>query len=484
MDYRKFFNSAALPRMKGNAVSFFILIVTACLLSSCEKADFGELDEEEESKAEQASLTIKTRANSAEDGEVSYPVKVYVLDSDGKCVGFSQLDSKTDELKFSLEKGTYDVYAIAGASEDGYDLPSKDNVSPTSKIALRDNMEHDDLMTSSDNVVLAKGEKNTLTLAMTRRVAEIESINLEGLPSEVTAVEVTLSPLAKYLLLNGSYSEETTSKTISLTKNSDNGTWTNNSGIYILGSTTNISIKVAITASGSKSSYTSNYKGKVEANHKLTINGKFDNNYITLEGVLTGAKWDEPVTIDFEIGKDVDADDNQINQDDDSDQDDNNSTQTGNAPRVGSLYDNCIVVKSTSSGSSTTVTLMTIDEYNKLSYSSSQKGKNNEKFQAEIASCIDETLAFFGDDKLRLPSYEELEYVYNNRETINEYIENIDINAPLVELKGGSWYCGYYYLADDGNIYVYTIDGNIEQEPNPNRVTYKVRGFKTLTFTD
>lgn len=463
----------------------FVLLLIVGVFASCEKADFGDEEEEEVSKANQTLLKVKTRANSSEDVEVSYPVNVYVMDSKGTCVDYSQLDSESDVLEFSLEKGTYQVYAIAGASEDSYNVPSKDNATPSSKFVLLDNMEHGDLMSANDNVVLTKGESNTLVLTLSRRVAKIESISMEGIPVNATAVEVTLSPLAKYILLDGSNSEETISKTIQLTYNSSTGLWTNTLGYFITESNSNISIKVSITLDGAKNSYTCNYKGKVEANHKLTINGKFVDNDMSLQGVLTGAKWDDPVSIDFEVNADGSSDSNSPSQDDNTGQeDDNDDPQSGNAPSVGSLYDNCVVVKSSKSGSSTTVTLMTIDEYNKLSYSKSQKGKDNAKFQAEIASCVEETFAFFNDDKLRLPSLEELEFVYDNREAINGYIEDIDVNASLIELKGGAYYCGYYYLADDGYIYVYTLDGQIEKEPNPNRATYKVRGFKTLTFTN
>lgn len=477
--------NTALVSLWTNVVLFLVI----SLLSACENIDYSELEEEGDTKVEQTSLKIKTRANSAEDGEVSYPVNVYVMNSSGTCVDYSQLDSSTDELKFSLEEGTYTVYAIAGATEDCYELPSKDNATSNSNVVLSDNMEHGDLMTASDNVVLTKGETNTLTLSMTRRVAMIESINLTGLPSDATAVDVTLSPLAKYIRLNGSNSEETTSKTISLSLNSTTGTWTNRSGIFITESTSNISIKVSINISGTKASYTSNYKGKVEANHKLTINGTYSDNNVSLQGVLTGVVWDDPITINFELGEDANSDSDSHTQDDtngnnDSDNDDSDTTQTGNAPSVGTSYDNCVVIKSTTSGSSTIVTLMSIDEHGKLSYSKSQKGKDNEKFQAEIAACIESTMTFFEDDNLRLPTIEELEYVYNNRETINAYIEDIDMGASLIELKAGGWYCGYYYKADDGYIYVYTLDGQIDDEPNPNRTTYKVRGFKTLTFTN
>lgn len=486
MSYKggRLFNKAALPLWAFNALSVFFI----CLLASCEKPNFEDLEESENgtSEVKQASLTVKTRT-SEETEKVSYPVRVYVMNDKGTCVDMSQLDSSSDILKFSLDAGSYDIYAIGGADEDSYELPSKDKATQTSQIALRDGATQGDLMASNNHITLTKGEKNNLVLAMTRKVSKIESIKIENIPSDVTAVEVTISPLVKYIQLDGSNSEESSYVTFPLSPTSTSGTWSNNTGIYITESTSNITIKVGVTVSGSKESYSCSYGGKVNANHKLTINGKFNDNTVALSGVLTGAKWGDPMNIDFEINGET-TEDNGGSSNDNDDSDSGSDSQDSNAPGLGALYDNCVVIKSVRSGSSTTNTLMTLDEYNKLSYSKSQKGKDNSKFQAAISECVESTLAFYDDDQLLLPTLEELKYVYDNIDAINKYIDNINTEKgreyPDVVKKAGSYYCGYYYRADDGNIYVYTIDGQTDEEPNPNRATYKVRGFKTVTFTN
>lgn len=467
----------------------FLLLIAWGGVVSCEKPDFADDDDDIDSgsSSKLASLTVKTRGAVNEDGEmlVSYPVNVYVFDDSGKCIDSSVLDGESDKLSFSLNEGTYNVYAIGGADEESYSLPTKDKAQATSAVALNANMENGDLMAAGGNVILKKGEKNTLTLNFTRKVALIESMAIDGLPSGTTAVEVTLSPLAKYIQLDGNTSEETSSKTFVLNETSTEGSWSCPSTHYVTESTEDLTIKVNVTIGGIKTSYSSNYKGKLEANRKVSIKGHFDEDSMTLEGVLAGAKWGDPLVIDFNVNNSSSSDDSGSSSGDDASDNDGDDTPIyGNAPKVGSLYDNCVVIKAVSSDKSTTVTLMSLDEYNKLSYSKSQKGKDNEKFQAAISACVDETLAFYDDESLRLPTLTELEYIADNRETINEYIENVSNNSPLIEQKGGAYYCGYYYRDDDGNIYVYTLDGQIDKEPNPNRVTYKVRGFKTLSFTE
>lgn len=476
-------NSAALVLLRTNAVLFCFAIAVVCSLVACEKADFSEWDDEEEnsSSVETSSLTVVTRSD--EDEEVSYPVSVYVMDDAGKCVDLKQLDSANDELQFSLSAGTYNVYAIAGADEESYELPTKDNAQKSSEIKLRDDMEHGDLMTSSDNVVVTKGEKNTLTLTMSRKVSEVEAVKIEGVPSDATAVEITLSPLVKGICLDGSNSEGTTSKTLSLSKSSTSGTWVTTSTSYILESTSNLTIKVGMTIDGSKYSYTCNYKGKVEANHKLTLNGTYNDNTVTLQGVLTGAKWGDPVIIDFEIGGENTNDNGSSDEDNKNTGDD---TQSGESTSVGFVYDNCLVIKSVTSGSTTTLTLMAGEEAEALSYSKSKKGVDNALFQQAISECVNETFAsLYSDSELRLPTEEEVKYLADNVDEINDNIDKLEESGVYdiwnIPLKVGSTKCGYYYKADDGNIYVYTLTTDvIDKEPNPNRKSYRLRGFKTV----
>lgn len=474
-------NSAALVLFRTNAALLCVALAVVCSLVACEKADFADWDEEEDGNSvETSSLTVLTR--SGEDEKVSYPVNVYVMDDAGKCVDLKQLDSASDELKFSLSAGTYDVYAIAGADEESYELPTKDNAQKSSEVKLREDMEHGDLMVSSDNVVVTKDEKNTLTLTMSRKVSEVEAVKIEGVPSDATAVEITLSPLVKNIRLDGTNSDETTSKTFPLIKSSTNGTWVTTSTGYILESTSNLTIKVGMTIDGSKSSYTCNYKGKVEANHKLTINGTYNNNTVALQGVLTGAKWGDPVTIDFEVGGENNNDNSSSEEDNKNTGDD---TQKEGSTSVGSIYDNCLVIKSATNGNTMTLTLMAGEEDEKLSYTKYDNCDDNAEFQQGLLKSVNTALtSLYSDSELRLPTEEEVKYLADNVEEINDNINKLEDSGVFdiwnIPPKVGAYVCGYYYKANDGNIYVYTLDKQIVKEPNPNRKSYRLRGFKTV----
>ncbi len=119
------------------------------------------------------------RAGNAAEGEeayISYPANIYVFDSGDACVATTKLASGSDEISLKLPEGTYGVYAVAGADDVCYALPTKANASKSSAISLNPGSVHSDLMSANNTVSLAYGEENTLTLSLERKVMLIESV--------------------------------------------------------------------------------------------------------------------------------------------------------------------------------------------------------------------------------------------------------------------------------------------------------------------
>jgi len=79
-----------------------------------------------------------------------------------------------------------------------------------------------------------------------------------------------------------------------------------------------------------------------------------------------------------------------------------------------------------------------------------------------------------------------VKYIDDNIDDINAKIESLGTSGiTSIEVKNGRYYCGYFFTSDDGNVYVYELGGgDINKSPGTDRVTYKVRGFATIKFTD
>lgn len=460
----------------------FLLVSALSLLFSCEKAYV--LDEGgDKPSSGSGQMTVRTSARvSGESGGtdyVSYPVNVYVMNSEGKCVALRQIPSSDFELKLELEAGNYDVYAVSGT--DNYSLPSADNATKNSTIETLSGKGHGDLMTASNHVELAKDEENRLTLQMERRVMQVQSVTLNNIPDDVTAVQLTMSPLYKGVLLGGGYTDGSSSHTFDLVRQSDGKTWKSASSEYLLEAKENITLKVSLTRADGVTSYSYASSESLLANYKVNITGNFVNeDAISLSGTIKGEDWAGTVTMNFDI------DQNNTSGEGGGSEPEEPEVLHGGAPAQGTLYKGCFVLKTSSTANSTAVTLITPTEQNRIKVSSSKEEENVKSSIRENTAVALASIAVASVTGWRLPSEAEMAYVDENLDEINEQIEALGSSGVTTFVaKKGAYACGYFFNASDGNIYVYKLGGGeIDTTPGSERATYKVRGFATVTFTE
>lgn len=334
-------------------------VIVWCLMA-CEKMTLPEHEGEANS-----SLQVCTRIGEGNEGAViNYPVYVYVFKGED-CVALQTISSESQMLNIALTEGTYSVYAIGGASEDNYVLPTQETATPSMAITLKEGKSHGDLMMAKSNVTLVDGGTNTLTLGMERKIMELKSVVLNNIPSAATAVSVTISPL--WQQLEGiTYAEQEGEATIALTKQENERTWTLANTQYLLppsGNTLTIAVNI-VTPNGTKT-YTYNNTEALESAGKLNIQGTYTEAVgVTLTGTITGATWKSEKTISFEFNEsgsqtaDTNTGNDSGNDTNTGNENNNNDIITGTIPTVGSTYQTCYVLAVTDKGSYSEVLLL------------------------------------------------------------------------------------------------------------------------------
>ncbi|MBQ8712100.1 MAG: FimB/Mfa2 family fimbrial subunit [Prevotella sp.] len=279
-------------------------------------------------------LCIATRSD--EGKAIATPVRIYVFNSDDKCVKMEVFTEATNSFTAKLPAGDYSVYAIGGADPVRLALPSEDNATKTSTLSLQNGASFSDLMTANANVTLVANGTNSLTLGMQRKVIMIQSITIMDVPTDATSVSVSISHTYQNILLNGSYTGEEGTFSCELSKQADGTTWLYDTpNTYLLPSVGAPTISVTI---GSKT-YSYTCQQALEANHKLTIEGKYCDNMFTLSGTITGATWDSEQTIRFQFN--TDGTSQTVSEPTHS-----GSESSSNIPETGTLYHNTYFVLS------------------------------------------------------------------------------------------------------------------------------------------
>lgn len=356
-----------------NKKSFILLSALAVLgLTACEKGidDLGEgMSPSPTGQVANSVLQVRTRGTSpSEEAKISYPVQVYVMQGD-VCQAVQTIGDEGQTLNIPLTEGTYTVYAVSGASATDYDLPTVDDATSTSAIALKEGKALGDLMAAQATATLVDGGTNTVTLGLQRKTMLMQDITIKQVPTAATAVSVTIAPLWQNITVGGSYSGASGSRTIALTKQDDNRTWQLNSligegtseSLHLLPpSSQPASISVNFTIGGATKTYTYACSDQLEAGYKINIDGTYTEAVgVNLTGTITGATWLGERTISFEFDENGS---NGVNGDDPSEPTQPNSPSS-DIPSVGSTYKGCYVLAVTTiDANSAELTLLSPNE--------------------------------------------------------------------------------------------------------------------------
>lgn len=400
-------------------------------LTACEKGLEDETAVSPTGQVGNSVLQVRTRSGGMAGSEatVAYPVTVYVFAGE-ECRAVQTIGDEGQTLNIALTEGTYSVYAVGGASAEDYVLPSADEATVTSAIALREGKAHGDLMAAMATATLTDGGTNTVTLGMARRTMLIQDVVLRKIPTAATAVSVTIAPLWQSLTVGGGFAVASSSHTIALTRQEDGRTWQNAANAYLLPpSSQPASVSVNITIDGATKTYTYSCSDQLEAGYRINIDGTYTEAVgVNLTGTITGSTWLGERTISFKF------DENGSSAADDGNGGDNGNNDTpGNAegfPAVGSTYQGCYVLKSivADDGQSAELTLLSPNE------TTIGKAYNDVSFIGHpevLEVLIDEKLAEADVDGIsdwRLPTYDELNIIYASLDAINMAFES-DVSA-------------------------------------------------------
>lgn len=249
----------------------------------------------------QSLLRVQTRsATPPQEGQV------YVFNSLGDCVRLLSTDESGQLASTNLVAGDYTVCAIGGEDLSAYTLPDQDVASVSSVITLAEGEEMTDLFMTSSDVTLTEGNASNLELELERQVIMIKEVSIKQVPTDVTKVEVSISPLHEGIQLDGTFTEAHTSLTLDLTKSSDNKTWTNGENQpYGFPSDGNPTITISFTLSNGVKTYSYQASEPFAANHQVVLEGTYSEAQdAILSGTLIAKAWEADKSESFEFNED------------------------------------------------------------------------------------------------------------------------------------------------------------------------------------
>lgn len=384
--------------MKNPQTLVVILFSVLCVFwSSCQKVS-------EESVTDSTQL-LKIKPRSSGNVQIDYPLYLYAFDGNGTCSASQIIRQAGDTISLKLAPGEYRIVAFSGVS-GGYIIPDKPNA--LEEITLQSTYgATTPMMMGKADVTIGK-KATTLNITLTYAVTVV-SVALNGVPDEVSAVQLTLSPMYGALCMNGEYSNE--SYKIEIPCKQETGSkWAADSVYAFPGSGNQTVFSILVTQKdNTQTTYAYTYQGKPEANRPFNVSGNYTGS-VMVGGEILVEGWGTPIDVEFDFG--TTSNDNT-----------NNNPSDGGDIQVGKIWNNGIVVENKEG----TVLLMSLGEwqcYSKelaetleehavdgwLLPNESQARLLNSTFQGESLTALNETLEAEGYDIINV----DKRYLYDN----------------------------------------------------------------------
>ncbi len=137
-------------------------MMAAMMLAACSKDVADELIGTSENTPTQTNSLLQVRTRGSDETTIGYPIQIYVF-KDDDCQAVQTIADADQSISIALAEGTYAIYALGSVSTADYTLPSKDEATPTSAVALNEGRTLTDLMAASAVATLTDGGSNTVT---------------------------------------------------------------------------------------------------------------------------------------------------------------------------------------------------------------------------------------------------------------------------------------------------------------------------------
>lgn len=394
---------------------YFLPLLLCLITLSCQQVpeDDGWLSEE-------GTKSLKVKVRSADNVEIAYPLYLYAFNKKGKLAASQTIDDEGNDMALSLADGDFQIVAVSGVSDD-YQLPEK----PTLDDAIvLSNSEGADtpLMVGRADIAVSRSEGTSAEIALTYVVAQL-NVMLKNVPTDVSTVELSISPLHSSLTMGGEYGGDTQKVKVSCTLGED-GVWSAQPTYIFPGSGKETTFSVYFKKEdGTEQTYGYTYKGTPEANHPFNITGSF------AEGVIVGGSfdisdWEEAINVEFTFGANVVPDE----EEEEDDEEDIQIDMT-NVPEVGTIWNDMIVADiGEADETGVDLLLMSLDEWDATT--------------SEVTDIVD-GYSINGISEWRLPTHDEAavlraRFSGDSRLDLNDLIEEYD--ASLYGLDGEERY--------------------------------------------
>ena len=287
-------------------LSLFIIFLCACSKSDVS----NDLESGQEAKS-RAVFSLQS-VSEGSDKLPPLPIHLYIFDKNEECVALQTLTAADEEYSVELIAGTYEAYALAGATAELYNLPTEATASPDSKIELKETTDTHaalEMGNAGEAINILPNEEATRCDITVKNIFAQLNVELTNMPLETKAITVTISNLCSDIHLDGELTGCNGSATVACTNDNTTNVWQSPSTLIFPG-LADSKPQITINITDSKDEVTTiNVTGTrpPQSNHPYNLNLGYAKG--SWSGSISSSDWEEPIEENITISPDGDDND-------------------------------------------------------------------------------------------------------------------------------------------------------------------------------
>lgn len=299
------------------------ILLTSCFFLLCACGEYKlESEENETVQDEQAEAryTLQLNVTSRNNAKINYPLSLFLFDDENNCVVRETIPTEESEFSSSISKGKYTLILLSGLNENDHSYPLE--IIPDSYISLKtDNCSEEPLQIGKASVNLTQSTR--ITVILSYAVASL-NFTLNGIPQDVTATEVKVSPVSSAVSFNGDYKNDKQQCVIPCRK--EGSQWVSDATYVFPNESSQTHLSINLQSPQGNEAYGYTYQATLKAGYPYHFTGNYKGG-VTLDGEFQAEGWQPE--IDCEFGFD------EILPDEEEDDGNNEGTDDGNSGNTG-----------------------------------------------------------------------------------------------------------------------------------------------------
>jgi hypothetical protein len=299
------------------------ILLTSCFFLLCACGEYKLESEENETVQDEqteARYTLQLNVTSRNNAKINYPLSLFLFDDENNCVVRETIPTEESEFSSSISKGKYTLILLSGLNENDHSYPLE--IIPDSYISLKtDNCSEEPLQIGKASVNLTQSTR--ITVILSYAVASL-NFTLNGIPQDVTATEVKVSPVSSAVSFNGDYKNDKQQCVIPCRK--EGSQWVSDATYVFPNESSQTHLSINLQSSQGNEAYGYTYQATLKAGYPYHFTGNYKGG-VTLDGEFQAEGWQPE--IDCEFGFDEILPDEGEDDGNDEGTNDGNSGNTG-----------------------------------------------------------------------------------------------------------------------------------------------------------